>query len=290
VKVYAFEEIGPALELLPLCARRALDVSGLKLSLAAWQKLPLSTRQALCELGSERHVDTAAVALAAAAAAPAPEPIPRLAEDPATADPSIASGLGRAIAPSTWAALAALDRYALTKLATRGRQERLVAAHAEIVGESENSPHLGPRGGVRMIDVAEKQPTLRSAVAETRVTMTADALGRLASAPKGDVLGTARLAAIMAAKRTADLIPLCHPLRLTRIDVDARICDDHPAVEFSVTVEALDRTGVEMEALTAASVAALTVYDMLKAFDRTMQIGPTRLVAKSGGRSGDYRR
>jgi cyclic pyranopterin phosphate synthase len=108
--------------------------------------------------------------------------------------------------------------------------------------------------------------------------------------PKGDVLGTARLAGIIAAKKTADLIPLCHPLSLTKVTLELSEDSASSAVRIEARVEAMDRTGVEMEALTAASVAALTIYDMLKAFDRGMQIGPTRLLSKSGGRSGDYAR
>jgi cyclic pyranopterin monophosphate synthase len=140
--------------------------------------------------------------------------------------------------------------------------------------------------------VGGKQPSLRRAEAESRVSMNADAFERAsrADAPKGDVLGTARVAAIMAAKRTSELIPLCHPLSLTKVDVQLTLASAARAVHVAVVVECFDRTGVEMEALTAASVAALTVYDMLKAFDRAMEIGPTRLVQKSGGRSGDFHR
>ena len=143
-----------------------------------------------------------------------------------------------------------------------------------------------------MVDVGEKPASLRRAAAESRVSLNAEAVERLqsASAPKGDVLGTARLAGIMAAKRTAELIPLCHTLQLTNVSVDLRLEPAARAVLIEARVETLDRTGVEMEALVAASIAALTVYDMLKAFDRTMEIGPTRLVAKSGGRSGDFQR
>jgi cyclic pyranopterin phosphate synthase len=122
--------------------------------------------------------------------------------------------------------------------------------------------------------------------------MNAEAFERVSqrNAPKGDVLATARVAAVMAAKRTPDLIPLCHPVSLTRVDVMLALDAEARAVEVAVVVECFDRTGVEMEALTAASVAVLTVYDMLKAFDRAMEIGPTRLVHKSGGRGGDFRR
>jgi cyclic pyranopterin phosphate synthase len=122
--------------------------------------------------------------------------------------------------------------------------------------------------------------------------MNAGAFDRLsrAEAPKGDVLGTARLAGIMAAKKTSEIVPLCHPVALTHLSVEVALDREVRRVVITATAEAHDRTGVEMEALVAASAAALTVYDMLKAFDRAMEIGPTRLVAKSGGRSGDYRR
>src|SRR5690606_34055661 len=109
-----------------------------------------------------------------------------------------------------------------------------------------------------------------------------------ADAPKGDVLGTARLAGILGAKRTPDLVPLCHPVALTRVDVTLALEPEERAVVITARVEAFDRTGVEMEALTAASTAALTVYDMLKAFDRGMAIGPVQLEQKSGGRTGDF--
>jgi cyclic pyranopterin monophosphate synthase len=140
------------------------------------------------------------------------------------------------------------------------------------------------------VGVGSKQPTLRRAEALSRIVMNTEAFERVsqANAPKGDVLATARVAAIMAAKRTSELIPLCHPLSLTKVDVQLSLDEGARAVHVEVAVECFDRTGVEMEALTAASVASLTIYDMLKAFDRSMVIGPTRLVQKSGGRSGDY--
>ena len=143
-----------------------------------------------------------------------------------------------------------------------------------------------------MVGISEKAPSVRRAVATSAVTMSAEAFGRLerADAPKGDVLSVARIAGIQAAKRTWELIPLCHPLSLTRVDVTFELEQDARRLAVCAAVEAFDRTGVEMEALTAASVAALTVYDMLKAFDRGMELGPTRLVEKSGGRSGDFAR
>jgi cyclic pyranopterin monophosphate synthase len=142
------------------------------------------------------------------------------------------------------------------------------------------------------VGISGMGPSEGRAVAESRIAMNAATFERLVSAdaPKGDVLGTARLAGIMAAKRTSELIPLCHPVKITRVDVSLAADAASRSVLVRVTVEAFDRTGVEMEALTAASTAALTVYDMLKAFDRGMEIGPTRLLEKSGGVRGDFRR
>ena len=149
--------------------------------------------------------------------------------------------------------------------------------------------HVDETGRLRMVDVSEKPVTVREAVARGRVTMSAEALRavREATLKKGDALQAARLAGIMAAKRTADLIPLCHPLPLSHVDVVLTAVRDGYVVEGRARTTA--QTGVEMEALTAVSVAALTLYDMAKAVDRGMIIGDIRLVAKSGGRSGDYR-
>ena len=149
--------------------------------------------------------------------------------------------------------------------------------------------HVDETGRLRMVDVSEKPITVREAVARGRVTMSAEALRavREATLKKGDALQAARLAGIMAAKRTADLIPLCHPLPLSHVDVVLTPARDGYVVEGRARTAA--QTGVEMEALTAVSVAALTLYDMVKAVDRGMVIGDIRLVAKSGGRSGDYR-
>ena len=149
--------------------------------------------------------------------------------------------------------------------------------------------HVDEAGRLRMVDVSDKAVTVREAVARGRITMSADALRavREATLKKGDALQAARLAGIMAAKRTADLIPLCHPLPLSHVDVVLTAERDGYAIEGRARTAA--QTGVEMEALTAVSVAALTLYDMVKAVDRKMVIGDIRLVAKSGGRSGDYR-
>ena len=151
--------------------------------------------------------------------------------------------------------------------------------------------HFDERGRAAMVDVSEKLETPRVAVATGRVVMTPATLGLIEAGEvgKGDVLGVARLAGIMAAKRTAELIPLCHPLALTRISVDL-VCDrEGSSVEITATCGLAGRTGVEMEALTAVSVAALAVYDMCKSVDRSMTIGGIRLLAKEGGRSGSWR-
>ena len=150
--------------------------------------------------------------------------------------------------------------------------------------------HIDEQGAVKMVDTSSKSVTTRRAVASARVLMSPDTLRALKEhrTPKGDPLETARLAGIMAAKRTADLIPLCHPLPLTSIDVQVRVEDQGLSLEATVATNA--QTGVEMEALTAVSVAALTVYDMCKALDKGITITDIRLEAKTGGKSGDYRR
>ncbi len=149
--------------------------------------------------------------------------------------------------------------------------------------------HFDAAGNAAMVDVSAKPATTRSATARARVVMLPATLAMIAegSAKKGDVLGVARLAGIMAAKRTADLIPLCHPLALSAVAVDLSIAPPD-AVEIAATVRTTGPTGVEMEALTAASVAALTVYDMCKAVDRGMRIEALRVVHKSGGKSGEF--
>jgi cyclic pyranopterin monophosphate synthase len=150
--------------------------------------------------------------------------------------------------------------------------------------------HLDRRGRARMVDVSAKAITRREAVARGEVTMRRETLARIAAGPlpKGDVLAVARLAGIMAAKRTADLVPLCHPLPLSHVDVELTpdAAGARVRIESRVQVEA--RTGVEMEALTAVTVAGLTLYDMCKAIDREMTIGAVRLVRKTGGRSGTF--
>jgi cyclic pyranopterin phosphate synthase len=160
-----------------------------------------------------------------------------------------------------------------------------------VARSSKKLTHLGARGEAHMVDVSAKPATERIAVAEGRVVMTAKTLDlvRRGDAKKGDVLGTARIAGIMAAKRTHELIPLCHPLAVSQIEVDVTPDTRLPGVKVKARVKVSGKTGVEMEALTAVSVACLTIYDMVKAVERGMRIEGIRLVEKSGGRSGHYR-
>ena len=151
--------------------------------------------------------------------------------------------------------------------------------------------HIGAAGEARMVDVSQKPATERVAIAEGRVVMRPETLALIRSgdAKKGDVLGTARIAGIMAAKRTHELIPLCHPIALTKVTVDLDGDDSLPGVVVRAEVKTVGATGVEMEALTAVTVACLTVYDMAKAVDRGMRIAAVRLVEKRGGKSGHWR-
>ncbi|NJR78343.1 cyclic pyranopterin monophosphate synthase MoaC [Sphingomonas corticis] len=149
--------------------------------------------------------------------------------------------------------------------------------------------HLDDTGAAHMVDVGGKPPTRREAVASGRIRLTPAAVDAIRDrgAAKGDVLAVARVAGIMAAKRTGDLIPLCHPLPITRVAIDLRLEDD--AVVATATVATEGKTGVEMEAMTAVSVALLTIYDMVKAVDKAMTIEGIRLLSKTGGKSGDWR-
>lgn len=150
--------------------------------------------------------------------------------------------------------------------------------------------HLDDKGAARMVDVSEKAVTSRSATAEGRITMKAATLKLILDdgLKKGNALEVARLAGIMAAKKTSDLIPLCHPLAISKVELELRPDRKANAVDVEATVKVSGQTGVEMEALTAVSVACLTLYDMAKAVDRGMTIGDIRLTRKSGGKSGDY--
>jgi cyclic pyranopterin phosphate synthase len=151
--------------------------------------------------------------------------------------------------------------------------------------------HFDAQGRAHMVDVSAKDTTDRRAIAGATVIMSPATLDlvRQGRAGKGDVLGTARLAGIMAAKRTADLIPLCHPLPLTSVTLDLEPDESLPGIRITAAVRSIGRTGVEMEAMTAAAVAALTVYDMLKAAEKGMVIGALRLIEKEGGKSGPYK-
>jgi cyclic pyranopterin phosphate synthase len=150
--------------------------------------------------------------------------------------------------------------------------------------------HVDKRGRARMVDVSGKEVTPREAIAKARVEMSPETLRLIQEGgiPKGDVLAVAQVAGIMAAKRTHELIPMCHPLSLTGIDVKFHINEGDSIIEIEAAVRTNDRTGVEMEALTAASIAALTIYDMCKAVERGIKITDIRLIKKSGGKSGTY--
>ena len=150
--------------------------------------------------------------------------------------------------------------------------------------------HFDQKGDAHMVDVSEKDVTARIATAVSYVKMKPETLAIIqeGSAKKGDVLGVARLAGIMAAKRTADLIPLCHPLPIAKVSIDLAPDTDLPGIRIAATVKTTGQTGVEMEALTAASVTALTVYDMTKAVDKGMEIGGVRVTLKDGGKSGRF--
>jgi cyclic pyranopterin monophosphate synthase len=148
--------------------------------------------------------------------------------------------------------------------------------------------HYDPAGRARMVDVSTKQPSQREAEASALVAMRPEVLAQLRNNPKGDPLEVARLAGIMAAKRTSDLIPMCHPVPLSHIEVTAELCQNGVQISSKVSTTAV--TGIEMEALVAASIAALTVYDMCKALDKGIEVREVVLQRKSGGKSGDYRR
>ena len=150
--------------------------------------------------------------------------------------------------------------------------------------------HVGDAGQLKMVDVGEKKETRRDATVRGEIRMLPETIELITSnqVAKGNVLEAARLAGIMAAKRTSDLIPLCHPLNLTAVDVEFTVATDR--IEVETRAQIVDRTGVEMEAMTAAAVALLTIYDMCKGVDRGMVIGEVRLMEKRGGRSGTYRR
>ena len=296
--IFPFEEPNEDLGWIPLAARRALDRAGMKLSLAAWRGLGISQRKSLISAGASPTVPVDTVERLALGAVPqATRTAPRPEPDAVRASPALLAALGvRAseLVPR-WQSLEPLERYVLEKLVPRGeggRPGRLFAAHDFFVGSRPRPSHLGPTGEARMVDVSEKPVTKRVAVARARLSVRRETLEALASGSieKGDPLAAARIAGIQAAKRTPELIPLCHGVALTSVEVALELVTEPPSVVVTTTARAFDRTGVEMEALVGSSVAALTLYDMLKSIDRGMSIGEVCLLEKSGGRSGHYRR
>lgn len=292
--VFAFETPGAALTLLPLAARLALDVCGLKLSLAGWTSLSEANRRVLVSEGTREHVDVDAVNELVRNAFPAATPIVAL--DVATLEP-LDPEAARLLLPnrklgSVWPGLSMLARFALSHLAKRGDPERLAGAYDELVGGGPRLTHLDAKGAAHMVDVGAKSVTQRRAVARARLRMRPETAQLILErgSPKGDVGACARIAGIMGSKRTSDLIPLCHPIALTHVALDLSV--DAPAglVTILATTETRERTGVEMEAMVAASVAALTIYDMLKGIERGIAIEQVVLLEKDGGRSGNYRR
>jgi len=303
--VYAFEDIDGTLPYMPLAARRVLDGLGRKLSLEAWLALSIEDRRRIVTAGAGERVDWGVLSMVDGAR-PAPHQVPPEADPDDAAPPAalaMALGSSRPLDAPGWRSLGALDRYALGKYA--GKPVKLAQAYDEILGLAPSRPakdpsstdenvieptltHLTALGEVHMVDVGAKGETTRRAVASASVRTTpavvlAVAAGTLA---KGDVLAVARVAGILASKRTPELVPLCHPVRTTHAAVELEL-DAAGEIRVRAVVEAVDRTGVEMEAMTAASVAALTVYDMIKAVDRWATIDAVRLEAKSGGKSGD---
>ena len=293
--VYGFEGIDETLDLVPLAARRALDAGGVHLSLEEWRSLPCHAREQIVSFGADDAIDAPQVVEFVLQVIDDPRRTEAYAgPDPAQPPAALVELLGpsRPLEPALWAALRPLDRYALVKVSRRGESSRVARAYDEIVGARSLSNHLTSEGRVLMVDVGEKPITKRRAVASCVVRMAEATLSRLRDGrvQKGDALAVARLAGIMAAKRTPDIIPLCHPIHTTAARIDLLIDDAVPGVRVQATVEAEDRTGVEMEAMVAASVAALALYDMLKGIDRGVVIDQVRLELKEGGRSGRWTR
>jgi cyclic pyranopterin phosphate synthase len=284
--VFRFEDIDESLPLLPLSARRALDVAGRRLSLAAWQKMTMEPRSTMVEQGAAATVDVAAVRAAVVGADPPADEMEG-ADDTLSERPTALEGT---VTHERWLELSKLERFALRHLIRRNKPQRLREALAEI---APNRPtHLDERGDARMVDVGQKPITHRRAVARASVQMRPETAQLVVDAgtPKGDVLATARIAGIMAAKRTSDLIPLCHQIPLDKVEVAFEVDAAQGRIEIRATAVAHDRTGVEMEAMTSASVAALTIYDMLKGVERGITIEEVVLLEKQGGRSGHYLR
>ncbi len=294
--IYSFEGIGPeTLDLVPLAARRALDHAGAKISLLAWRKASLEGRRALVQAGAAEALDRTVILEWLTRANIVWTTITPAETASANHIPAaVRAELGEHILPETWAALSPLDRYALSKVAKKPRGDRTMRAFTEMALVPEPraagvSSHLSHRGEVHMIDVGKKVKTVRRAVARATVSMRPETAERIRTgrAAKGEVLSTARIAGIQAAKRTPELIPLCHAVALTKVEID--IVVGERAVTITSTAEAHDRTGVEMEAMVAVSAAALTIYDMMKGTDRSMSFEVV-LQRKEGGKSGIWLR
>ena len=185
-----------------------------------------------------------------------------------------------------------MKRFHATACHSCGKLPALSSAMQKIMSNEQSLTHLDNRGEAHMVDVGDKEVTQRVAVARSKIRMAASTLAAIESSElkKGDALATARIAAIQAAKKTSDLIPLCHPLPITKVSVDMQLDHGLPGVVTEVTCKVRGQTGIEMEALTAASVAALTIYDMAKGLDRGMVIEEVTLLEKTGGKSGEWRR
>jgi cyclic pyranopterin phosphate synthase len=319
--IYAFEAIDDDLPYMPLAARRVLDALGKKLSLAGWLSLAVEDRADLVLAGEGESASSGAASDSAARlgrSVPVPTDIEPIVEPDRFIPPSeIVDALGptRPLHDGVWQSLRSLDRYALAKCAAR--PETLARAYDEIVatswlktshapqqaaagdalGPSPASPdspftHLTSQGHARVVNIGAKAITARRAVASARVRTTQAVVQAIVAGdlPKGDVLAVARVAGILAGKRTPELIPLCHPVQTTSAEIDFDTNEARGEIHVRAAVEALDRTGVEMEAMMSASVAALTVYDMVKSVDRWASVECVRLEEKSGGKSGPVSR
>jgi cyclic pyranopterin phosphate synthase len=291
--IYAFEGIDAALSYLPLAARRTLDALGQHLSLEGWLSLAMEARWRLIGAGSGEHVEPGAAAVLSGAN-PGPAPSAVFSEpDPSRIPRDLLASLGavRSIEDARWSALRPLDRYVLVKCSAK--PEKVAAAYDEIFGNTvRRMPHLTAAGHAHMVDVGSKPVTARRAVASASVRSTPTLVSAVAGGalPKGDVLAAARIAGLFAAKRTSEIVPLCHPVSTTAAFVEFELAPAEGEIRVRATVEAVDRTGVEMEAMVAASVAALTIYDMIKGSDRWATIDAVRLEEKSGGKSGYVQR
>jgi molybdenum cofactor biosynthesis protein MoaC len=291
--VYSFEEIDESLPYIPLAARRVLDAVGAKLTLDGWLSLGMADRKVLILAGIAERVDAdvAHAVLSRATPGPtamSPRPEPSVLEPPH--DLVAALGAEHPLDVERWSHLRAFDRYALSKLAAK--PEKLPRAYDEIIGPRLALTHLNAAGEAHMVGVGHKGMTFRKASASACVIMSPSVLDKISTGgvAKGDVFAVARVAGIQGAKRTADLIPLCHNIALSRVEVWFASDPSSGKVLVRALAEAYDRTGVEMEALTACSVAALTIYDMIKAADRWAKITELRLEEKTGGKSGDVKR